>query len=243
MVATSETIWLDELREALRACKPVHDRDFDDIYPFGIRVVSRTFWTPVRVALRAAELLVRNENSSVLDVGAGAGKFCIVGALSTNARFTGLEHRASLVTVAEDAAARVGAAALTNFVHGGLAGIEWERFDAFYFYNPFSENLYGRHDHLDDTVELSQERFRRDIDAVYRGLEDARPGARVVTYHGFGREFPPSYECQMREGAGSDVLELWVRSDGPRGARKRPGPEHAGPTEPRYFDYLAARRG
>src|SRR5262249_41387102 len=135
----------------------------------------------------------------------GVGKFCIVGSLATNARFTGIEHRARLVSLAQEAAARLGAAATTDFVHGGLSEIEWERFDAFYLFNPFFENLYGRLDHLDDSVELSEERFRRDVDEVYRGLERARPGARVVTYHGFGRELPPCYRCEMREGAGSDM--------------------------------------
>jgi predicted RNA methylase len=212
MQDTSSTDRFDRLRKALRAGVHVHDRDFDAVYSFSVRAVSRTFWTPVRVAQRAAELLVRDVRSRVLDVGAGAGKFCIVGALKTGARFTGLEHRRHLVTIAGDAAERLGVTPTTHFLHGGLREVDWRRFSAFYFFNPFSENLYGRRDRLDDTVELSKERFRRDVDLVYGELERAPPGTRVVTYHGFGRELPPCYRSELREGAGSDVLELWVRT-------------------------------
>jgi SAM-dependent methyltransferase len=229
MEPTSLSLRLDNIPYAFRVGISVHDRDFDAVYPFPVRAVSRTFWTPVRVAQRAAELLVRDEGSLVLDVGSGPGKFCIIGALTTRARFTGLEHRPHLVSVARAAAERLGAARTTSFVQGNLGEIEWERFDAFYFFNPFAENVLRRHDRLDDSVELSEERFRRDVREVYWGLERARPGTRVVTYHGFGRELPPSYRSHGREGAGSDVLELWVRSDGAIRARSLPRQSAAQP--------------
>jgi hypothetical protein len=38
-----------------------------------------------------------------------------------------------------------------------------QRADAFYFFNPFEENLWGCHKHLDDTVRLSKERFFHDV--------------------------------------------------------------------------------
>ena len=60
------------------------------------RRLSEIHWTPVRVARRAAELLVTSPDSHILDVGSGAGKFCIVGSLSTGARFTGVEQRIEL---------------------------------------------------------------------------------------------------------------------------------------------------
>ena len=203
---------LDRLQRALREGTRVHDRDFDAVYPLDVRSVSSTFWTPVPIAQRAAELLVRDAASCVLDVGSGAGKVCIVGALRTGATFTGIEHRPHLVAIARDAAERLDASRKTRFVHGDLREVEWGGFDAFYLYNPFSENLYGPRDHFDDTVELSRARFCRDVDAVYRALERAAAGTRVVTYHGFGCALPPCYRSELREGAGSDVLELWIRS-------------------------------
>ena len=42
-----------ELAEALRWGWPVRNRDFDALYPPGLRVRSETYWTPVEVA-RAA---------------------------------------------------------------------------------------------------------------------------------------------------------------------------------------------
>jgi len=82
----------------------ITDSDFDDVYPSPIRRVSASFWTPVSVAARAARLLVRDASTRVLDIGSGAGKFCIVGAAVTGASFTGIEHRGHLVEVARVAA-------------------------------------------------------------------------------------------------------------------------------------------
>src|SRR6185437_914320 len=59
------------------------DSDFDAIYPAPVRRVSASFWTPVSVAVRAADLLVDDPSTRVLDIGSGVGKFCIVGAAFT----------------------------------------------------------------------------------------------------------------------------------------------------------------
>src|SRR3954469_15119917 len=81
------------LAEDLRGGRKVTDFRFDQVYSPHIRKLSETHWTSVEVAIRASELLVTSERTRVLDVGAGSGKFCIVGALSSRAQFTGIEHR------------------------------------------------------------------------------------------------------------------------------------------------------
>ncbi|HEX7669861.1 MAG TPA: hypothetical protein VF395_09770, partial [Polyangiaceae bacterium] len=103
---------METLRRALDAAQSGGDPDaeFDVAYPPGIRAVSSSFWTPVSVALRAAELLVTTASSRVLDVGSGVGKFCIIGAAATGATFTGVEHRPRFVSVAERVADLFGVA-------------------------------------------------------------------------------------------------------------------------------------
>ncbi len=78
--------------------------DFDHVYPDWVRSLSERHWTPVDVAERAAELLVTSAGVRVLDVGSGAGKFCIIGALTTEGKFCGIEQRAHLIDVAREAA-------------------------------------------------------------------------------------------------------------------------------------------
>ena len=88
----------------LRAGRLVRDEDFDRAYPEFIRTASARYWTPVDVAKRAAEFLVGGESSArVLDVGAGIGKFFAIGALTTGATFTGVEHRGRLVNIGQRA--------------------------------------------------------------------------------------------------------------------------------------------
>jgi hypothetical protein len=67
------------------------DLAFDALYERRIRELSPQHWTPVRIARRAAELLTLSGAKRILDVGSGVGKFCIVGALTTEAQFVGIE--------------------------------------------------------------------------------------------------------------------------------------------------------
>lgn len=201
---------LHPLRLALQRGDALSDREFDRLYPHHVRELSRAFWTPVRVAQRAAELLEVSKGRRALDVGAGVGKFCIVAAAATGAEVVGLEHREELVRIARATAERVCAPA--RFVHGELATIDWAQFDAFYFYNPFFENVH-RDNHIDERVELSARRFEADLSAASDALTRARVGTRVVTYHGFGAPLPPTYRLVTNEAAGSDMLKLWVQTE------------------------------
>lgn len=196
----------------LRQGLPVVDSDFDEVYPLDVREVSSSFWTPVSVAVRAAELLVCGKADRVLDVGSGVGKFCIVGAASTGAAFLGVEQRAHLVRVAEDAKRRIGALS-AQFIRGSFDAIDVADFDAIYFFNPFEENLWNADTHLDQAVELSKERYFADVASAENMLTRARVGTRVVTYHGFGGQMPPGYDLLLSERQHTDKIELWKKSE------------------------------
>ena len=72
-----------EIQSALRQRSPVPDEVFDQLYPRISRFRSSVHWTPVEVAIRVAELLDGAPGGQILDVGAGVGKACIIGALTT----------------------------------------------------------------------------------------------------------------------------------------------------------------
>jgi SAM-dependent methyltransferase len=203
------------LRRALdeaRADDGDPDAEFDAAYPPAIRAVSSCFWSPVRVALRAAELLVTSRASRVLDVGSGVGKFCIVGAAATGATFMGVEHRPRFVSVAERVAEAFGVTS-AHFQCATFSTVDLEDFDGVYLFNPFEENLWGPVERLDETVPLSRERFARDTVRAERLLASARVGTRVVTYYGFGSVVPPGFRLALRERQRSGHLELWVKTE------------------------------
>jgi SAM-dependent methyltransferase len=203
------------LRRALAAAPlddGAPDDELDEVYPPAIRAVSSSFWTPVRVALRAAELLVTSPATRVLDVGSGVGKFCLVGAAATGATFVGVEHRARFVAMATRVAAECGVPS-AHFRCATFETVDVEEFDAIYFFNPFEENLWRPADRLDETVPLSRERFALDTTRAKQLLARARVGTRVVTYHGFGSNMPPGFRLDVRERQGSGCLDRWTKTE------------------------------
>lgn len=193
----------------------VDDRAFDVVYPPSLRRLSSMHWTPVEAALRAAKLLAPRPDARVLDVGSGVGKFCIVAAASVRAEVVGIEHRARLVDVARRSAASFDVD--VTFVRGTIEDCDPGEIDGVYLFNPFAENLCSADDRIDETVELSESRFVRDVAAVSRFLRATRPGTRVVTYCGFGGQMPEGYALLERRHMS---LELWEKRPLP-GARAR----------------------
>jgi SAM-dependent methyltransferase len=186
----------------------IEDEKFDRIYPPQIRELSSVFWTPVRIASEAAQWLVTAPGTRVLDIGCGAGKFCLLGAQLTDAHFTGVEQRLHLVEVARKAAAELH---LTDveFLHQNVVELNFSSWDAFYIFNPFDENFFTSH-RMDNAVLLSPELFKRYTAHVAYQLAQRPLGTRVVTYMGYADEIPNCYTCEQT--AFSDDLKLWVKT-------------------------------
>jgi predicted RNA methylase len=186
------------------------DAAFDAVYEERIRALSRQHWTPVAIAARAARLLTMAGARRILDVGSGAGKFCIVGALSTRAELVGVERRADLVAVARRAAEQMGATRAT-FIHAEIESLTIDGFDGVYLYNPFFEHISRKLPLVDRTVERSGRAHRRVVRALEAKLRAMPAPVVVVTYHGFGGQLPPTFSHVGDEPAGNDRLELWVK--------------------------------
>jgi SAM-dependent methyltransferase len=162
------------------------------------------------VAARAAQLLVGAGASRILDVGCGPGKFCLTGALSTDAIFTGVDQRQQLVETARAVASRIGADR-ARFLHADALRFPFSRFDGFYLYNPFYERLDTAVVPIDGTVGLSSLRFQTCVLTTTRKLARLPVGVAVATYHGFGGVMPESYNRVHQEEAGTDRLDLWIK--------------------------------
>lgn len=201
------------LGDALRRGAPVSDAEFDQVFPDELRDRSVLHWTPVAVALRAAVLLAPGTRGvRVLDVGAGVGKLCLVGALVTGSMWWGIEQDALQVAAANHAAWALDVSSRTRFVHGDGSRLPWDWFDAFYFYNPFSTVMLAPHASPFVRYATIQATLRR----IEQRLAATPPGTRIVTFHGFGGRLPPQFRLAAREPAGDDALELWIREPPPR---------------------------
>jgi SAM-dependent methyltransferase len=189
------------------------DVGFDaSVFPpeFG-SLVSRWHWTPLAVARRAAALLANGGSPRILDVGSGVGKFCIAGALTTDAIFVGIEQRGRLVEAAREAASLCGAQR-ASFVHANMLEVDFADFDAFYFFNPFLELIDPAPFPIDRRIPLSSLRHREYVAASCSRLGEVKTGTRVVIYGGLGGEMPAGFSCELEETCYRDVLTLWIKS-------------------------------
>jgi SAM-dependent methyltransferase len=203
----------------LLAGERVDDRDWDELYPAWIRALSHKHWTPVAVAQRAAEWLVTDTKTRVLDVGSGAGKFCAVGALTSGAVFTGVEQRPRLVQIARQVA-RSNCIKRCTFLEGNARDLDWNEYDALYLFNPFAEHLPGN-PFIDDAIDRHPRRYNAYVTAVAGILASSREGTRLCTYFGVGADMPPGWRRLREEKLHGGPLSLWLKeSDEAGGARR-----------------------
>lgn len=203
----------EEIATMLRQGRCPPDRAFDWYLPPDLQVISSTFWTPLLVAIRAAGWLEELGIASVVDIGSGAGKFCVATALAGRARFVGLEQREHLVEAARSLARTLCVEGRVYFRHSVFGETELPVADAYYLYNPFGENTFGEEEHLDETVELSPQRYVRDVEAT-EGLLDAVPlGTHVLTYNGFGGRFPVGFRLIREDMTLPCPLRMWKKID------------------------------
>jgi SAM-dependent methyltransferase len=185
------------------------DERFDDQYPPSISVLAGRHWTPLSVAGRVAKFLATSDDVRVLDIGSGIGKFCLAAAyFAPNALFYGVEQRKRLVHHAEKAKEALG---LNNafFFHANFTQIDFSKYDHFYFYNSFYENLDGT-DKIDDSIEYSAELYNYYNRYLYKQLAQRPAGTRLVTYHSDECEIPPDFH--QVESAMNGWLKFWIKT-------------------------------
>jgi predicted RNA methylase len=195
---------------ALRSGEELPDHWFDRHLPRDLRAVSNQHWTPLVVTKRVAKWIAEFGIRTVVDIGSGAGKFCVATALATDCHFTGIEQRPRLVGAARSLARVFGVEDRVEIVEGVLGECEIPGSDAYYLYNPFGENIFPRSDdHLDDDVELSEHRYARDVATMERFFQAMPLGTHVIKYNGFGGQMPRGYRKIRAASEMPNLLRLW----------------------------------
>lgn len=187
------TLDLTAVRRTVQRVPLDADARFDAALPTWARAGSPRWWTPVRVARVAVELLVRGRpRGRYLDIGSGVGKFCLVGALASEANFHGVEQDSRLHHVALATARALAMQERCTFELANALEVDWQGFDGLYLFNPF-ETEWGGRSRVLSMARRCAERLR-----------DLPGGTRVVTYNGFGGVMPPAFalvEHQVLDGA------------------------------------------
>lgn len=184
------------------------DSAFDNIYPSSMQVLTRQHWTPLRVARLATDFLTSGPPSKILDIGSGAGKFCLAGACyAPQHYFYGIEQREYVFHEAINAQKKTG---ITNvsFIHSNITQIDLSKFDHFYFFNSFYEHLDGE-GRIDQDIEYSESLYRHYVSYLHKCLQAMPNGTRIATYHSLYEEIPLSYDLVDTLEGGN--LNFWIK--------------------------------
>jgi SAM-dependent methyltransferase len=170
---------------AIRAGEDTAGELLDAMYPSDFQRFTHQHATQVDVSVLAAQWFADQGATHVLDVGAGAGRMCIVGAATTAIQFTGIERRVWLVEAAREAARALGVST-ARFLCGDVRDVRWSDYDGFYLFNPFAENYLDEAECIDLEWSRDQTNFDADVGFAESQLAIAPRGTIVITWNGFG---------------------------------------------------------
>ncbi|MFN0174900.1 MAG: methyltransferase domain-containing protein [Saprospiraceae bacterium] len=191
----------------LRSGIEIEDDTFDAIFPLRYRKISKIHFTPVKVAQVAAQFLVEKPGNRVLDIGAGAGKFCMVGATCTEGHFVGVEQRKNLHRLAKKLSNRYHLERI-DFLFSNIVEVDFETYDAIYYFNAFYENIF-HNGAIDTLVTLDKALYAIYTQYMREQLSKMPIGTRLATYFSFMDEVPTSYKIKS---ADFDLkLKLWEK--------------------------------
>lgn len=202
-----------EVARRLAVGERVDDAVLDRFLPDHYAEVSSQHWTPIDVAVQVTRWLELLQVDSVLDLGSGVGKFCVVGALlCRRCRFIGIEQRPLLVEAARELASVFGVSEQVQFIAGRLGERDLPKVSAYYVYNPFGETLLAHDEQIDHDVERGLRRYKNDVCAAQTHFSDAPIGSCVFVYNGFGGDMPFGYEEVFVDRSLPRVLRAWRKT-------------------------------
>jgi 2-polyprenyl-3-methyl-5-hydroxy-6-metoxy-1,4-benzoquinol methylase len=184
------------------------DAAFDSLYSLRAQQLSAIHWTPLAVVKKAAEHLCSGTGKTILDIGSGVGKFCLIGAhFFKDFQFDGVEQRKALIDEARFAQNATGLTNV-NFIHDNFNTLDMEPYDHFYFYNSFSENIF-HYKPIDNLVSASEAIYEEYLQQFYLLLDEKPIGTRLAAFHCPDGYVPPAYK-RVKHNPG-DTLSLYIK--------------------------------
>ncbi len=184
------------------------DAEFNQVYPQEIQRLAKRHWTPLQIAQKSAAFLATENNVRVLDIGSGAGKFCLAAAYyKPMSSFTGVEQRKNLVNIAESAR-QILQLENASFIDANFTQVDFSKYDHFYFYNAFYENL-ACTDKIDNSIDYSRELYNYYNMYLYKLLQQTPSGTKLAAYHSLEDEMPAGFQVVKIEM--DSLLKFWIK--------------------------------
>lgn len=183
------------------------DLNFDKIYPKKYQEHSARHFTPVKIAIKAAKLLVDSPTDKILDIGSGVGKFCCIASTVTNANFYGVEKRSTLTNLSNKIK-RTYKLKNAHFITNDFTKLDFSKFNGIYFFNSFHENLDDTCI-LDETSKVSLPKYKKYHNNLILKLNECHKGTKLVTFHTFKNRIPNTYQfIDMSE---TGLLKFYIK--------------------------------
>jgi hypothetical protein len=185
------------------------DLDISPLYPASIQELDKLHWSPLSAIRQVTDFLAGNCGDKVLDIGSGAGKFCLTAAyLKPATIFYGVEQRENLVGQANIIRDLLDIQNV-EFIHKNFTQLDLRKFNGFYFYNSFFENLpnVGK---IDDSIDYSTELYRYYSLYLQKQLDGMPFGTKVASYCSWDDEIPPGY--LLADSRMEGLLKFWVKA-------------------------------
>jgi hypothetical protein len=183
------------------------DSEFDKVYPSRYQNISKIHWTPVEVIKTAINWLEGNKTIKILDIGSGVGKFCVLGSILSKFTFVGVEKRKNLFLQSKKTATFFKTKNVF-FINDNITNINFQEFDAFYYFNPFCEQI-AYSNWIDQKPDFSEEKYSKYEDYVIGELSTMPIGTKVITYCSDDLMLSSSYRLRNRMFNGQ--LLLWIK--------------------------------
>ena len=184
------------------------DTQLHRLYPESIQLLASRHWTPLHIARLAVQFLATEKGARVLDIGSGAGKFCLAAAYyRPGVEFYGVEQRKHLVDHARKAREILGLQNV-HFLHQNLTQLDFKEYDHFYFYNSFYENLADT-EKIDDSITCTPHLYNYYNRCLYKKLDEMPAGTRIATFHTIENKIPSAYH--MIEDHAGGLLKFWIK--------------------------------
>lgn len=191
--------------------KPMTDFQFDSLLPVSLQTLSPYQWTPELVIQYTWNYLKEQSVSSIMDLGSGVGKFCLILSQYTKNKFPiyGVEDRNELLEVALTLKTNLNLANVAFKSQNFLKSFPYGH-SHYYLFNPLYETMKGSHS-IDDSKLKSANLFLHNLQILKELLYLCPKGTKLITYHGFGGSVLPGYKVQKKVNLDLGEWIVWER--------------------------------